>query len=427
MTRLAFDLERLGTTSRSAGRPSSRRSTSTREADTFASARLWDYRARSRTTLDQLQTVRRTTTSPTSTPTATSIDGIQRQVMLVGSRAARSSRTRARPAGSTSGSSTPTASAPRWCRSTRSAARASRACSSATCRRSRRPARRPSPSRASTSASGRRRTSSIGAQQAEFDYPTGESDDRRLGRAPRRAGRARPGSSSTRRSRGCCSPLRFRDLDLLISDQVTADSQLLFHRSLSDRLTRIAPFLRYDKDPYLVIDDAGRLVYIQDAFTTSDRFPDAQAFDPALAASRPNLGSDPFNYIRNSVKITVDAYDGTMHFYVARSGRPDHPGLRGRLPDAVRAARRDAGRPARPPAGARGAVQRPDPRVRPLPRDRPLQFFRGDDLWTVPTGPDQRADDCRPRRTTSRCACPGETGRRVPAPPADGPDRAGRT
>ena len=75
--------------------------------------------------------------------------------------------------------------------------------------------------------------------------------------------------------------LRFRDLDLLISDQVTRDSQLLFHRSLSDRLQQIAPFLRFDKDPYLVIDKSGRMVYIQDAFTISDRFPNAQAFDPA--------------------------------------------------------------------------------------------------------------------------------------------------
>ena len=88
--------------------------------------------------------------------------------------------------------------------------------------------------------------------------------------------------------------LRFRDFDLLISDQVTNDSQLLFHRTLADRLPRIAPFLRYDKDPYLVIDGDGRLVYIQDAYTTSDRsrtprrsIPDATlAGRPASAASR---------------------------------------------------------------------------------------------------------------------------------------------
>ena len=73
---------------------------------------------------------------------------------------------------------------------------------------------------------------------------------------------------------------RFGDLDLLISDQVTAESQLLMHRHLADRLPRIAPFLRFDKDPYLVIGDDGRLVFVLDAYTTSDRFPHANPFDP---------------------------------------------------------------------------------------------------------------------------------------------------
>ena len=87
--------------------------------------------------------------------------------------------------------------------------------------------------------------------------------------------------------------LRFRDFDLLISDQITADSQLLFHRTIGERLGRIAPFLRYDKDPYLVVDDAGNLVYIQDAYTISDAFPHATWFNstelarsPACTASR---------------------------------------------------------------------------------------------------------------------------------------------
>ena len=115
--------------------------------------------------------------------------------------------------------------------------------------------------------------------------------------------------------------LRFRDFNLLISDQVTADSQLLFHRTLSDRIPLIAPFLRYDKDPYLVIDGAGRMKYIQDAFTTSDQFPDSEAFDPTTLA-KTGLGSDPFNYMRNSVKIVTDAYDGTMTFYVADDTDP---------------------------------------------------------------------------------------------------------
>ncbi len=114
---------------------------------------------------------------------------------------------------------------------------------------------------------------------------------------------------------------RFRDLDLLISNQITADSQLLFHRTLSDRLGLIAPFLALDKDPYLVVLD-GRLVYVQDAYTLSDRFPHATPFDTTQLGGTSGLSGLDFNYIRNSVKITMDAYDGTLHFYVADPNDP---------------------------------------------------------------------------------------------------------
>jgi uncharacterized membrane protein (UPF0182 family) len=163
---------------------------------------------------------------------------------------------------------------------------------------------------------------------------------------------------------------------------VTSDSQLLFHRSLSDRLPRIAPFLRFDHDPYVVVNGAGRLVYIQDAYTTSDRFPHAQPFDPA---NLPSLGSDPINYIRNSVKIVEDAYDGTMTFYV---NDPDDPIIRawqGVFPTIFR------------PMSEFPADLRPHIRV---PEDlfnvetavygryhvqNELTFYQQDDLWTVPS------------------------------------------
>ncbi|HEX5825526.1 MAG TPA: UPF0182 family protein [Candidatus Limnocylindrales bacterium] len=156
----------------------------------------------------------------------------------------------------------------------------------------------------------------VGAQQAEFDYPRGQA----TGGAEDVVKTTWTGSTGIRLDTTLSRllfALRFRDLDLLISNQVTAQSQLLFHRSISDRLPLVAPFLRYDKDPYIVIDGAGRLVYIQDAYTVTDRFPHAQAFDPAAEFGQTTgLGSDPINYIRNSVKIVTDAYDGTMTFYV---------------------------------------------------------------------------------------------------------------
>jgi uncharacterized protein len=162
-----------------------------------------------------------------------------------------------------------------------------------------------------------------GARQSEFDYPVGVSAS---------DGQVEPGQTTrwsgnsgvkldTTMSR-LLFALRFRDLNLLISDQVTADSQLLFHRSIGDRLPRIAPFLRYDKDPYLVVTDDGRLEYIQDAYTVSDKFPNAQWLDPSALPAGSGLATDAFNYVRNSVKIVMDAYTGQMTFYVADPSDP---------------------------------------------------------------------------------------------------------
>jgi len=152
----------------------------------------------------------------------------------------------------------------------------------------------------------------VGAQQDEFDYPVGESDQttRWTGTTGIRL--------DTTLSR-LLYALRFRDFDLLISPQITNNSQLLFHRSLADRLPRIAPFLLYDKDPYVVIRGDGRLVYIQDAYTATNRFPHGQGFNPSElntpGVAPTGLGERSFNYLRNSVKVVVDAYDGTMTFY----------------------------------------------------------------------------------------------------------------
>jgi uncharacterized membrane protein (UPF0182 family) len=97
--------------------------------------------------------------------------------------------------------------------------------------------------------------------------------------------------------------VRFRSLKLLLSEDVTTDSRVMFHRRLSDRVARIAPFLRYDPDPYLLISDR-RLFWLQDGYTVSGRYP----------YSTPAAGG--VNYIRNSVKTTVDAYHGTVAFYL---------------------------------------------------------------------------------------------------------------
>ena len=97
--------------------------------------------------------------------------------------------------------------------------------------------------------------------------------------------------------------IRFQSFKVLLSDDITNESRVLFHRRLSERITRIAPFLEYDPAPYLVISN-GRLVWVQDGYTVSGRYP--------YSSPAPN----GINYIRNSVKATVDAYHGTVAFYL---------------------------------------------------------------------------------------------------------------
>ena len=102
--------------------------------------------------------------------------------------------------------------------------------------------------------------------------------------------------------------MRFRSMKTLLSDDLTAESRILFHRRIVERINLIAPFLEYDPDPYLAIDQ-GRLFWIQDAYTTSNRYPYAQRVNAV-------------NYIRNSIKVVVDAYNGTTTFYLIDPADP---------------------------------------------------------------------------------------------------------
>ncbi|MSQ06589.1 MAG: UPF0182 family protein [Dehalococcoidia bacterium] len=103
---------------------------------------------------------------------------------------------------------------------------------------------------------------------------------------------------------------RFGDINIMLSDQITPNTYVQYRRSVAQRVTAIAPFLKLDQDPYVVLDDAGRLWWILDTYTTTARYP----------YSSPAAGG--FNYIRNSVKVAVDAYNGTVHFYVADGEDP---------------------------------------------------------------------------------------------------------
>ena len=97
---------------------------------------------------------------------------------------------------------------------------------------------------------------------------------------------------------------RFRTFKIVLSDDLTPESRVLFHRRVMDRVATIAPFLTYDRDPYLVV-SGGRLFWMLDAYTVSDRYPYSRKAPSGI------------NYIRNAVKVVIDAYNGTTRFYLA--------------------------------------------------------------------------------------------------------------
>lgn len=107
---------------------------------------------------------------------------------------------------------------------------------------------------------------------------------------------------------------RFQDINLLISDLITPESRILLYRTIQERVSQAAPFLMYDSDPYSAIVD-GRVVWIWDAYTATDQYPYSERID--LATATDGLLGGRVNYMRNSVKVVIDAYDGTMDFYVA--------------------------------------------------------------------------------------------------------------
>ena len=98
--------------------------------------------------------------------------------------------------------------------------------------------------------------------------------------------------------------LRFSDVNLLFSGQIGNNSQVMYNRTVLDRVQKCAPFLRFDSDPYMVVSDDGRLFWISDGYTTNDFFPYSQSTE--------QLG----NYVRNSVKAVVDAYSGDVSLYI---------------------------------------------------------------------------------------------------------------
>ncbi|BAZ39124.1 hypothetical protein NIES4101_50760 [Calothrix sp. NIES-4101] len=173
-----------------------------------------------------------------------------------------------------------------------------------------------------------------------------------------------------------------KDWQMLLTRNFTPQTKVLFRRNIKDRVRAIAPFLRYDSDPYLVAADGGGttqsgensyLYWIIDAYTTSDRYPYSEP------------GNDKFNYIRNSVKVVIDAYNGSVMFYVADGNDPIITSLTKIFPnlfqplDAI-------------PPSLRSHIRYPldlftvqTERLRTYHMTDPQVFYNREDLWEIPT------------------------------------------
>ena len=161
----------------------------------------------------------------------------------------------------------------------------------------------------------------VDAKQDEFDYARVGADA-----TTRYKGAAGVGLSSWLRR--AAFALKFGDQNLLISSQIQDKTKIVYRRDITERVKAAAPFLSFDSDPYPVIAD-GHLVWVLDGFTTSDHYPYSQS----MTAAEGGAAGKSFNYIRNSVKATVDAYDGTITYYVVDPSDPVIKAYRAAFPE----------------------------------------------------------------------------------------------
>jgi uncharacterized protein len=143
----------------------------------------------------------------------------------------------------------------------------------------------------------------VGTRQREFDHPSGEAN---VYTTYQGKGGVRVGNVLRR----AILAAQFGSSKILFSGDITNQSRVLYHRTIATRAKKALPFLLFDRDPYMVIAGDGTLKWILDAYTASNRYPYAQTL------------RDGTNYLRNSVKLVIDAYDGSLTAYVSVPGDP---------------------------------------------------------------------------------------------------------
>ncbi len=209
----------------------------------------------------------------------------------------------------------------------------------------------------------------VRTRSQELDYPRGDQNvyTRYQGRG---------GIAITSWLRRLAFAARFGEPKIVLSDDLTPESRILMYRTVTERIQRVAPFFRYDRDPYMVVTDDGRLVWMLDGYTTTDRYPYS---DPVRDAAR-----GVSNYMRNSVKVTVDAYDGTVTFYLADPTDPLGQAFSRGFPGLLRPL-------AQMPADLRRHIRYPEDFFAIQARKfatyhmlDPQVFYNREDMWAIP-------------------------------------------
>ena len=230
-----------------------------------------------------------------------------------------------------------------------------------------------------------------GATPRESDLPEGGSEDRQLNNTYDGEGGVSVGSFF----RQLTFAVYFRERNFLLSSAVNEESKVLYVRDPRERVEKAAPFLEVDGDPYPAIID-GRATWILDGYTTSDSYPYAEqmqlgeaAADALTGTGTTALPNDTFNYIRNSVKATVDAYDGTVDLYEWDRDDPILQTYMKAFPGVVKPFE-DI------PDELREHVRYPEDLFKVqrdiLTRyhvDDPISFYEGSDRWQIPDDPTQ--------------------------------------
>ncbi|MFH2076870.1 MAG: UPF0182 family protein [Pseudomonadota bacterium] len=204
----------------------------------------------------------------------------------------------------------------------------------------------------------------VKTKMPEFDYPVGDKNV-----YSRYEGKGGVPLSIWRK---LIFAVRFGSITMLLSDDITSESRIVYHRNVRERVSMIAPFAHLDQDPYLVISPEGRLLWFIDGYTVTDRFP--------YSEPTPDVG----NYIRNTLKAVVDAYDGTVQLYVSDPTDPImqtysriFPGVfkpMGEMPEALRSH-------VRYPSGFMAIQAR---MYRAYHMQDPRVFYNKEDLWSIP-------------------------------------------